>query len=76
MWWREVALTWWTSHALGAVSALGQKQTFALASDMSALPPRADIFRGGLDVRLVPKADMQPKAQRNNDPHGTMQKRA
>jgi len=30
---------------------------------MSALPPRADIFRGGSDVRLVPKADM------SLDPH-------
>jgi len=25
------------------MSALGQKQTFQLASDMSALPPKADI---------------------------------
>ena len=25
---------------------------------MSALPPRADIFRGGSDVRFVPKADI------------------
>ena len=25
---------------------------------MSALPPKADILRGGLDVRLVPKADI------------------
>ncbi len=26
---------------------------------MSALPPKADILRGGLDVRLVPKADIR-----------------
>jgi len=25
---------------------------------MSALPPEADIFRGGSDVRFVPKADI------------------
>jgi hypothetical protein len=28
---------------LGAMSALGQKQTLRLASPMSALPPKADI---------------------------------
>jgi hypothetical protein len=33
------------------MSALGQKQTFERASGMSALPPKADILRGGLDVR-------------------------
>jgi len=42
------------------MSALGQKQTFGRALeqtfgralDMSALPPKADIFsRGGIDVR-------------------------
>ena len=32
------------------MSAFGQKQTFELASDMSALPPKADIFGG----RLLP----------------------
>jgi hypothetical protein len=30
---------------------LGQKQTFEGALEMSALPRKADIFRGGLDVR-------------------------
>ena len=40
------------------MSALGHKRTFRLASGMSALPPKADIFRGGLDVRFVPKADI------------------
>ncbi len=29
---------------------------------MSALPPEADILRGGLDVRLVPKADITQHA--------------
>jgi len=37
------------------MSALGQKQTFERAFWMSALPPRADIFRGGGDVRNVPE---------------------
>jgi len=32
-------------------SALGQKQTFEPTSRMSALPPKADIFRGSFDVR-------------------------
>ena len=38
------------------MSALGQKQTFAAQNGMSALPPKADIRRGQLDVRFVPKA--------------------
>jgi len=33
------------------LSALGQKQTFELALEMSALPPKADILRDGADVR-------------------------
>jgi hypothetical protein len=33
------------------MSALGHKQTFETAPAMSALPPKADIFRGGSDVR-------------------------
>jgi len=33
------------------MSALGQKQTFELASAMSALPPKADILGGRIDVR-------------------------
>ena len=41
-----------------SMSALGQKQTFEGASRMSALPPKADILRGSLDVRFVPKADI------------------
>jgi len=40
------------------MSALGQKQTFHYGSVMSALPPKADIRRRGLDVRFVPKADI------------------
>ena len=33
------------------MSALGQKQTLDRASEMSALPPKADILRGDIDVR-------------------------
>jgi len=33
------------------MSALGQKQTFEDAARMSALPPKADILGGGLNVR-------------------------
>jgi len=40
------------------MSALGHKKTFERAPAMSALPPKADIFRGGVDVRFVPKADI------------------
>ena len=38
------------------MSALGQKQTFAVQNAMSALPPIADIGRLGCDVRFVPIA--------------------
>jgi len=38
----------------GGMSALGQKQTFAVQNGMSALPPNADIgrrlMRNGVDV--------------------------
>jgi len=43
---------------------------------MSALPPKADIFRGGLDVRFVPKADIQVRAAPNHNLHRAMRKRA
>jgi hypothetical protein len=35
----------------GRMSALGQKQTFAVQNVMSALPPKADIERLGRNVR-------------------------
>ena len=38
-------------QASHSMSALGQKQTLERASAMSALPPKADILRGGLYVR-------------------------
>ena len=40
------------------MSALGQKQTLAHVSVMSALPPKADIGGAWRDVRYVPKADI------------------
>ena len=40
------------------MSALGQKQTFAVQKGMSALPPKADMCGAPADVRFVPKADM------------------
>jgi hypothetical protein len=33
------------------MSALGQKQTFAVQNGMSALPPKADIARCGAALR-------------------------
>ena len=40
------------------MSALGQKQTFAVQNVMSALPPKADMCSAHADVRFVPIADM------------------
>ena len=40
------------------MSALGQKQTFAVHQPMSALPPIADMCGALDDVRYVPKADI------------------
>ena len=42
------------------MSALGQKQTFAVQTVMSALPPKADMCGATRDVRFVPKADIVP----------------
>ena len=40
------------------MSALGQKQTFAMQYVMSALPPKADMCGATRDIRLVPIADI------------------
>ena len=40
------------------MSALGQKQTFAVHKPMSALHPKADMCSALAHVRFVPKADM------------------
>jgi len=42
------------------MSALGQKQTYAVQYVMSALPPKADMCAAPGHVRFVPKADMNP----------------
>jgi len=39
------------------MSALGQKQTLAVQQGVSAPTPKADVLRGGRDVRSGPKAD-------------------
>src|SRR5262249_15394673 len=41
------------------MSALGQKQTFALHQPMSALPARADMCGATRDVRFGPQADIR-----------------
>ena len=50
------------------MSALGQKQTFAVQSAMSALPPKADMCSALGDVRFVPIADMSPSEPENASP--------
>jgi hypothetical protein len=40
------------------MSALSQKQTSAHVSGMSALPAKADIAAAQINVRFVPKADI------------------
>jgi hypothetical protein len=40
------------------MSALGQKQTFAVQKDMSALLPKADMCGALADVCFVPRADI------------------
>ena len=40
------------------MSALGHQRTCAAQSDMSALPPKADMCSAKRDVRYVPKADI------------------
>ena len=47
-----------------AMSALGQKRTFALQYVMSALPPKADMCSAIRDVRFVPIADIPPFKRR------------
>src|SRR5262249_56777203 len=43
-----------------AMSALGQKPTYAVQKVMSALPPKADMCSTVADVRYGPKADIAP----------------
>jgi hypothetical protein len=46
------------NETLRVMSALGQKQTFAMQNVMSALPPIADMCSALVDVRFVPEADI------------------
>ena len=46
------------------MSALGQKQTFAVQNGMSALPPKADMCGATRHVRFVPEADMHRRKSR------------
>jgi hypothetical protein len=48
------------------MSALGQKQTFALQKVMSALPPMADICSAQAHVRFVPIADISRRDSNAN----------
>ena len=45
------------------MSALSQKQTYALQNGMSALPPKADVCGATEDVRYGPKADIESVGQ-------------
>ena len=49
-----------------AMSALGQRQTFAVHYAMSALPPKADMCGATSDVRFVPIADIRKYAYHQN----------
>jgi hypothetical protein len=40
------------------MSALSQKQTFAVHQPMSAIPPKADMCGATRNVRYGPKADI------------------
>src|SRR5262249_51703570 len=46
-----------------SMSALSQKQTYALQNGMSALPPKADVCGATGDVRYGPKADIESVGQ-------------
>ena len=54
------------------MSASGQKQTFAVQKDMSALPPKADIEARQSNVRFAPIADISRSAlmQTERPPRG------
>src|SRR5215813_37569 len=60
------------------MSALGQKQTYALQNSMSALPPKADTCGATRDVRFGPIADscsaaigIATRSPGQRAPHGT-----
>src|SRR5262249_28753738 len=49
------------------MSALGQKQTYAVQKGMSALPPKADMCGATRNVRFGPKADIGIFEDRGRD---------
>jgi hypothetical protein len=49
------------------MSALGQKQTFAVQNGKSALPPKADMCSATRNVRFVPIADIRPTSDERSD---------
>src|SRR5262245_781156 len=57
------------------MSALGQTQTYAVQTGMSALPPKADMCGATRDVCFGPKADMghhsMMRSARNRTKGGT-----
>jgi len=48
------------------MSALGQKQTYAVQNGMSASPPKADMCGATRDVRFGPKADIAGLTRKSN----------
>jgi len=46
------------------MSALGQKQTYAMQKGMSALPPKADMCSAARDVRFGPIAVAPTRSRR------------
>ena len=55
-----------------APSALGQKRTSASRSGMSALPLKADMLGVGMNVCLVPLADITAAPPGKGEPHGSV----
>jgi hypothetical protein len=53
-----VPCRWFNTVASERMSALGQKQTFAVQNGMSALTPKADMCGEKRHVRFVPIADI------------------
>src|SRR5215471_2027961 len=52
-----------TNPPEGPISALGQKQTYAVQHGMSALHPKADMCGATRHVRFGPKADMSNRSK-------------
>jgi hypothetical protein len=61
--------------ALARMSAMGHLRTSASRSEMSALPPKADMFSVKIDVCIVPLADMGWEKRRASPPSGGLSTR-